>query len=599
MMRLQWVAVALTLVALLAAGCGGGASEDFLEPIVGTPDPNRTPGPQGDASVIEFVVPDTQAEGQVGFEPLIGPVGSSDPQASRVQFRVLNAQGRGARNGIRVLFSLEGPPDVSLTDLEARTRDGLVETIVRAGSTRGTATVVAQVEGTNLVARSTAIVIGQPRTEAVAIEFFGLRIPDLFAEEGEEEEPDPGTPQSRTQLGLRGSGLNQAVDVIFALLGASGGAAVDGTIVDFTLFGPNGGEFASPPMATSGDGFVFTTVFTGDRPGPVQVEARVRGTDLTARAIPLTIGGTLNPSASNLSIAFECLNVAGRVFFGIRDRIRVGLSDQFQNPVPLGSGVSFFTEGGAIQTQGITDDDLFEAEADLVTQSPVPADGRVTVMVVTTGQESFTDTNANGRFDLGEPFVDLPPEPFLDANENGVFDLGEFFLDNNDNGTFDPVSNGLWDDQILIARSGVVIFSGPTRIDIEPTTFSILLGSSQVFTLTVADDIGNPLVGGTKIKLTASAGTVFPSEITITDTNTDASGGPIPGITLFTVVLTNDGEPGENTFFQAGTLTVEVESGAGGQQGKCPGTNGDASLTILGQVEVASPGNEEAGENGN
>lgn len=594
MMRKTWTsAAALLAVSLLAAGCGGGSKESFLAGIDPTPDPNVTPGPQGDAAVIEFVVPVTTggaaaAQSDIGFEPSIGPAGSSNPQASLIRFRVLNAQGRPARNGIRVFFSLEGPADATLTALEDRTDRGFVATILRAGSLPGNATVVARVRDTNLVARSTAVVIGRPRGAAASIEFFGLRVPGLLGE----QDDNAGTPTTRTQLGVRGSGFNQAVDVVFAVLDTGGAAALDNSVVDFRLFGPNGGESISPTTGFTNDGFVSATITTGTRPGPVQVEARVRGTALFARAIPITIGTALNPPQVNFSIAFECLNIAGKVLFGIRDEIRAGFSDQFNNQIPLGSAVSFFTEGGAIQAQGISDDG-FEAVADLISQLPVPANGRVTVLAVTTGQESFTDQNGNGQFDAGEPFVDQPNEVFLDANENGTWEPGEFFIDNNNNGVFDATPNGQWDDQILISRSGVVVFSGSPVISLDPTTFALTEAMpTQCFTLNIADTAGNPLVGGTTVTFQVTGGVeVIPGSITIPDTNIDTSGGPVPGITQFQVCLAREAQAQPSPAPSAAppqpqpaSLTVEVEGGGGGGT-QCPGSNGGATLTIFGAVE--------------
>ncbi len=46
--------------------------------------------------------------------------------------------------------------------------------------------------------------------------------------------------------------------------------------------------------------------------------------------------------------------------------------------------------------------------------------GRSTILAFAQGEESFTDTNGNGLYDVGEPFVDLP-EAFLDVNDDGVF----------------------------------------------------------------------------------------------------------------------------------------------------------------------------------
>ncbi|MEP2302010.1 MAG: hypothetical protein ABJJ39_17490, partial [Kangiellaceae bacterium] len=45
---------------------------------------------------------------------------------------------------------------------------------------------------------------------------------------------------------------------------------------------------------------------------------------------------------------------------------------------------------------------------------------RVTIRATILGEESFTDSNANGQFDAGEAFTDLT-EAFTDDNEDGVF----------------------------------------------------------------------------------------------------------------------------------------------------------------------------------
>lgn len=50
-----------------------------------------------------------------------------------------------------------------------------------------------------------------------------------------------------------------------------------------------------------------------------------------------------------------------------------------------------------------------------------PQDGLVTVVATTRGEESFVDANGNGYYEEGEPFVDLP-EPFLDKNDSCSFD---------------------------------------------------------------------------------------------------------------------------------------------------------------------------------
>jgi len=134
------------------------------------------------------------------------------------------------------------------------------------------------------------------------------------------------------------------------------------------------------------------------------------------------------------------------------------------------------------------------------------------------------------------------------------------------------------------------VFSGHTRISIDPTTFDIPEGGSQTFTIIVSDEVGAALVGGSTITVSATNATVSPTSFTIPENDADTSHGPVPGLTQFTVVLTNpttpapSASPGPATPPQTATLTVDVNSpievGA-----DCPGGNGNATLTITGTIE--------------
>jgi len=85
-------------------------------------------------------------------------------------------------------------------------------------------------------------------------------------------------------------------------------------------------------------------------------------------------------------------------------------------------------------------------------------DGLVTVIALARGEEGFVDTNGNGVWDTGEPFIDLP-EPFVDANDNGVWDPGEAFVDLNGNGIWDG-PNGVWDADTTIWAETRVLYTG-------------------------------------------------------------------------------------------------------------------------------------------
>ena len=185
MMRSEWRLAALAGVLMLVLygyGCNGHGAENFSDNE--SPNPSESPGPSGPPALIEFVAPtgdSSPSDGSTVFQSSIGPLGSSNPQGSFVQFRVLNADGRPAKNGLRVTFSVEGPSDATLSLTSDKTQSGFVSTTLRAGPTSGNAVVVARVDGTNLVARSPVIFIGLAGGPAVALEFFASGYRDCSA----------------------------------------------------------------------------------------------------------------------------------------------------------------------------------------------------------------------------------------------------------------------------------------------------------------------------------------------------------------------------------------------------------------------------------
>ena len=87
-----------------------------------------------------------------------------------------------------------------------------------------------------------------------------------------------------------------------------------------------------------------------------------------------------------------------------------------------------------------------------------PRDGLLTVIAIADGEEAFFDSNGNGVYDPGEPFIDQG-EPFVDQNDSGAWDPGEWFLDVNGNGKYDG-PNGVWDAATKIWTQTVVVYTG-------------------------------------------------------------------------------------------------------------------------------------------
>jgi adhesin/invasin len=243
----------------------------------------------------------------------------------------------------------------------------------------------------------------------------------------------------------------------------------------------------------------------------------------------ISIGGAV-PSAAHFDLAAVRLNLPGLVVVGFTTDVSAFVADRFGNfNILQGTQVSFFTEAGAIDTSQATDATGI-ATAVIRTQNPAPvtvaapspqplpqANGWVTVIAVVRGEESFVDSNANGIYDLGEPFTDLD-EPYIDANDNGVYDLGEQFVDTNQNGVHDG-PNGFWDgpgcpqagcsSSPNIWRSLRLAFTGNiVNCSIAPATINVPNAGSETFIFSVSDANDNAPGPGTTVSFSATGGSL-------------------------------------------------------------------------------------------
>jgi adhesin/invasin len=435
-----------------------------------------------------------------------------------------------------------------------------------------------------------------------------------------------------TLIGVRGSPLQQKSTITFRVLDQNGNIVADGTQVSFTLVsGLGGGEFIAPTIGGTVAGLAATVLTSGTVAGPVRIRASVTvGTNtLTSSSTNVSITGG-PPSAAHLSVASGVLNVAGQVFFDIICPVDAKVADRFGNPVPLGTAVSFLTNGGIIGAQGLTDG-LGDAPSNIKTAAPIPhvgptADpndprtGLVTITAVTQGEETFVDSNGNGIFDGPQEFP-LSTSPELDAPEsfidhvtlcNGTsfpvacsanpvtppllagnrqfdgIDPFELFIDGNGNSLWDP-PNAVWDANKPIFASTRVLFSGPTVlrvgrfinstcVNVDPNGFTVPPGGAAdlgPFCIVVSDPGGHPLVSGTTINVTTSAGTIS-GTTTVTLPDTQLSGA---GITLFTFTIIDD-DPADIVAKSASVL-VSVNSPP---TVTCPGGNGNADFSFGGTV---------------
>jgi hypothetical protein len=235
------------------------------------------------------------------------------------------------------------------------------------------------------------------------------------------------------------------------------------------------------PAQTDSNGNVDVIVQSGTIPTPVRVVASLDSDDTISTISDELVISTGVADYNSLSLSASVLSVEGWDLDGTQTTITARASDHFNNPVPDGTAVSFVTEFGSIQpscttvgglctvqwtsgapriptpalrdpaaiTRQIGDTDIGEClnqdgtatnlnaaffpcfysnATDATTSASAFFGGlgqvfgnRVTIRATILGEESFTDSNANGLFDDGEAFTDLT-EAFTDDNEDGIFD---------------------------------------------------------------------------------------------------------------------------------------------------------------------------------
>lgn len=404
-------------------------------------------------------------------------------------------------------------------------------------------------------------------------------------------------------IGLKGTGLGETSTVIFKVVDSTGGAR-PGVSVSFSLNTTVGGITLSPATATSGsDGTVQTVVSSGTQHTSVRVTATIASPALSTQSSVLTVTTGL-PSAAGFSIAVgapsyassgqACSNVEAYGTDGVTVPVTVRLSDRYNNPAPDGTSIAFNTNGGHVvgacttpsapgAADGTCQVTWTSANPRPQLNSDIPAllaAGRATILATAIGEESFTDTNGNGYWDVGEPFVHLG-EPYRDDNENNAYDSGEFFLDFNQDGMRNAP------DPSLTAFKGITCTGSPATC----STSTLAIGVSHLLIMSTAGAnvgvVSTPGFGGGPLPATltlAHGGATTPSAGSINFNVQDANGNPMAAGT--TVSVTADSAIGTISGPGA-SWTIGCRTALGGESltvtltaGATAGASGNVTISV-------------------
>jgi hypothetical protein len=423
------------------------------------------------------------------------------------------------------------------------------------------------------------------------------------------------TPAAITLKGMGGAGLQQTSTVVFTVKDAVG-APVSGANVTFALVSDTGGVLLSQTTGTSdANGNVQTIVQAGTHSGPVVVQASivVSGQTISTTSSGLAIQSGI-PSQQHFSLAIDSDNPEGFDVDGNGSTLTVHLADRFGNPVPDLTTVSFqqsgleFGAGGSVQPNCQTAGGVCSVK--WTSQSPRPTDipgnqhvGFAYVVAYASGEESFTDVNADGVFDdaggANEPFDDLseifaPSAEFAVSGATSSYVSGEDFEDFNNNGKFDK-ADGLWEGvncqetiaglcgtehSVGVGRYMCIVMAGSFAAFTNPSPSNLTLSGPGAVTVEISDENGNVLPEGTVISVDATnlsggsaklSPTNGSSGYTVGDTSCAGSVASWP--MTFTITVTQSSATTPVT----GTVALNVKT----LGGAVAGTTTTATITVL------------------
>ena len=335
------------------------------------------------------------------------------------------------------------------------------------------------------------------------------------------------TSQSLPSISVREAGAAEQVEFTFQIADSLGQPVILENAIDVNFsFGvrPNGGEFVSPSLATTDNNGVATVVLSsGTRSGVVQLIAEATVEGRTIRSHP--VGVTIHggmPDQTHFSLGPALRNFPGLNSMGITNSISVIVGDKYSNPARSGSAVYFETTHGVIEGSTLSDDQGLGG-VNLISANPLPADGIAHITART-----------------------------ADDQQNVVSDVTP------------------------------VIFSGTPVITVTPTSAAV----NQVYSYTVADYNGNPLVSGTSITVGVTGTAIAVGGNTSVQLDDSAFSGGMnyehvvrgPGITEFTFVVAEDIDPLNPEIPVVDAISIATS-----------GPNGRLEIVLSGGSEPFSP----------
>jgi len=510
---------------------------------------------------------------------------SADPSTisirgtSHIKVMVLDSNNQPVVDGTQVNFSIGNPSYGTVTEESVLTVKGGASATFTAADISGEIQITASAGSA-----SQNVTVDIASAEVGSIEFVSAE-PNI--------------------IGLKESGQVETSTVTFLVKNSNGDPVLDAQSVSIELFGPGGGEYIEKEgqnivTVSTEQGEARVDVHSGVIPGPMTLKATIvitGGTELSTSSGVISVGGG-KPTESHVSLSATVLNLEGLAYDGIESQVNVRLADRYGNVEVLeGTTVSFYGEAGGIFRAVAMDEKgegsvLFRTQQPIPhkttptdsektfmnqlnttfgipvdttdpidTESPNPRDGLCTLVVVVDGEEEFTDSDANGKYDLGEAFDDTYDDIFIDKDDdrsiNTLFE--DLVIDRNNDLSFNG-NNGLWDGNKKIYKTINLLITGEPFIYTDFVPIPIANGGSLSFHVFVGDENFNVPIAGTTYTVTTDKGKLSGTNTLVFADTSSTAGGPI-----FSYVLYDD-KTDENDPPEVAIVTISITwKGGGGE----------------------------------
>jgi hypothetical protein len=340
---------------------------------------------------------------------------------------------------------------------------------------------------------------------------------------------------SPSQIYIKGSGAAEQSLVKFRVYAS--GFLQQNVGVTFTLANNPGGVglgssgSLTPVTATSDqNGEVSINVFSGTIPGPVQVKAALTANSTVfSQTNDMTVASG-PPAQNHFDLSTTTFNIEGDDLSGTSTTLTIRVADRQGNPVADKTVINFTAEGGQVQSSCATAtvNGISLCTAVFISQTPRPANGRVSVLAFTPGVKAYFDNNLNNAYDAGDTLLDLGDAFRDDDEDNTYIALNDGFIVPLNAATNVACTGAL--DPSAPSKAGTCTGSNILSATVRRQIVLLFSSSSAIF-----EDVGQPTNTARTFKLGSSRGD--PTDL-ITPANRGNAWLPMPAGTALTTQFT-------------------------------------------------------------